>query len=232
MYFRTDDDVRACDDVRTELMPFIQSQYAASVRITEILQSCKDHILPDADMDLFFSSIYNVETAVGYGLDVWGNIVGISRYIQEVEKDSEGRLIPTSITLTLDDEDFRKLIFCKASSNIMDSTLYSINYILKKLYPDYICFVRNNSGYVTEDGITKATTPMEITFVFYNTQLTSLELSIFAQFADFNRGAGVGWNMLEVSQDKIFGFLGSELQQFGENEDPNIGGVFYVPIGG
>lgn len=225
MYFRSDDDVRACDDVRTELMPFIQSQYAASVRITAILQSAKDHILPDADMDLFFNSIYNVETAIGYGLDAWGSIVGISRYIQEVERDLDGRLIPTSITLTLDDEHFRNLIFCKAASNIMDSTLYSINYILKKLYPNYTCYARNNSGYVTEDGITRATTPMEITYVFYNSQLTPLELSIFAQFAEFNRGAGVGWNMVEVSQDKVFGFTDSELQPFDQ-------GVFYLPIGG
>ena len=84
MYFRSDDDVRACDDVRTELMPFIQSQYAASVRITSLLQSAKDHILPDADIALFYDCMFNLETAKGYGLDVWGNIVGITRSIQEV----------------------------------------------------------------------------------------------------------------------------------------------------
>ena len=75
MYFRSDDDVRECDDVRTELMPFIQSQYAASVRITALLQSAKDHILPDADIALFYDTIFNVETAQGYGLDVFVGIL-------------------------------------------------------------------------------------------------------------------------------------------------------------
>ena len=85
MYFRSDDDIRACDDVRTELMPFIQSQYASAVRITALLQSAKDHILPDADIALFYDNVFNVLTAKGWGLNVWGNIVGISRNIQSCQ---------------------------------------------------------------------------------------------------------------------------------------------------
>jgi hypothetical protein len=96
MYFRSDDDVRECDDVRIELMPFIQSQYAASVRITALLQSAKDHILPDADITLFYDTIFNVETAQGYGLDVWGNIVGVSRSIPSHES-------PTTMLFLTDD---------------------------------------------------------------------------------------------------------------------------------
>ena len=217
MYFRSDDDVRACDDVRYELMPFIQSQYAASVRITDILQSCKDHILPDSDIALFFDCMYNAETAIGYGLDVWGEIVGVSRYIQSYEDPTE--------TITLDDEQFRKLVFIKAASNIMDSSLYSINYILKKLFPNYTCYVQLPSVWQTDGDYTYDTNPMEITFVFINHRLDNVERSIFEYVGNLNRGAGVGWNLAEYVQDEIFGFRGSNLQPFDN-------GIFFTPSGG
>lgn len=226
MYFRTDDDVRACDDVRTELMPFIQSQYAASVRITEVLQSCKDHILPDADIALFFDNMFNIETAVGYGLDVWGNIIGITRYIPSYED-------PTTM-LTLDDENYRKLLFVKAAANIMDSSLFSMNYILKKLYPNYTCYVQLASNWTTSGNYTYDANPMWINYVFINKQLDNLERSIFEAVGNFNRGAGVGWNLYEYIQTDVFGFRGSELQNFGtyDPEYPNAGGVFFIPSGG
>ena len=217
MYFRTDDDVRACDDVRYELMPFIQSQYAASVRITELLQSCKDHILPDTDIALFYDKMFNIQTAEGYGLDVWGEIIGISRYIQSYAD-------PTA-TLTLDDENYRRLLFVKAAANIMDSTLYSMNYILKKLYPDLTCYVQLATSWRTDGDYTYNETPMEINFVFFNHHLTDLERSIFEVVGSFNRGAGVYWNLVEYIQDDIFGFKGSLLQPFDQ-------GIFFVRSGG
>ena len=57
MNFRSNEDVWADDDVRTEFMDFVQSQYSASVRITSILESCREHILPDADIVSFFNEI-------------------------------------------------------------------------------------------------------------------------------------------------------------------------------
>ena len=217
MYFRSDDDIRACDDVRTELMPFIQSQYASAVRITALLQSAKDHILPDADIALFYDNVFNVLTAKGYGLDVWGNIVGISRNIQNHED-------PT-VTLTLDDDNYRKLILHKAAANIMDSTLYSMNYLLKQLYPNYTCYVQLASNFVTDGDRTYDANPMSINYVFVNHRLDNLERSIFDAVGDFNRGAGVEWNLYEYIQDEIFGYRNSELQPFDQ-------GVFFQPSGG
>ena len=225
MYFRSDDDVRACDDVRTELMPFIQSQYAASVRITSLLQSAKDHILPDADIALFYDCMFNLETAKGYGLDVWGNIVGITRNIQEVTISEQGIVTPLSTTRVLGDEEYRKVIAAKAASNIMDSTLYSMNYILKQLYPGRICYVTPVNDWRTVDDYTYNAQPMSISFVFANTELTTDELGIFYVFANLNRGAGVEWNLLIINQDKIFGFMDSNLQPFDQ-------GLFVMQIGG
>ena len=217
MYFRSDDDIRACDDVRTELMPFIQSQYASAVRITALLQSAKDHILPDADIASFYDNVFNVLTAKGWGLDVWGNIVGISRNIQSHED-------PT-VTLTLDDDNYRKLILHKAAANIMDSTLYSMNYLLKQLYPNYTCYVQLASNFVTDVDRTYDSNPMSINYVFINHRLDNLERSIFDAVGDFNRGAGVEWNLYEFVQDEIFGYRNSLLQPFDQ-------GVFFQPSGG
>ena len=217
MYFRTDDDVRACDDVRTELMPFIQSQYAASVRITALLQSAKDHILPDADIALFYDNMFNVLTAQGVGLDVWGNIVGMTRYIPSHED-------PT-ITLTLDDDNYRKLIMHKAAANIMDSTLYSMNTLLKQLYPNYTCYVQLASNFQTDGDRTYDANPMSINYIFINHRLDNLERSIFDAVGDLNRGAGVEWNLYEYMQEDIFGYRDSLLQPFDQ-------GVFFQPSGG
>lgn len=229
MYFRSDDDVRACDDVRTELMPFIQSQYAASVRITALLQSAKDHILPDADIAQFYDLMFNVETAQGYGLDVWGNIVGITRTVQDVTINEQGVVTPLSTTRTIEDEEYRKLIMVKAASNIMDSTLYSINYILKQLYPDKICYVTPVVNWRTievgGESFTYNSEPMAISYVFINTELTPDELGVFYVVGNLNRGAGVDWNLLVVDQDKIFGFVNSNLQPFDQ-------GLFVMQIGG
>ena len=214
MNFRSNEDVRADDDVRTEFMDFVQSQYSASVRITNILESCREHILPDADIVSFFNEVFNIETATGYGLDIWGNIIGVSRFIQDYQDNS--------VIYTLTDEQYRNLLFYKAGSNIMDATLYSMNYLLKKLYPDYQCFIRNKTNYTEDIGRHYNLIPMEIEYVFVDTDLSDLEKSIFATVGSFGKGAGVHFNLAEYDYAKIFGFYGSGLQPFDQ-------GVFYNP---
>lgn len=215
MDFRSDEDVRACDDIRTEFMPFIQSQYSASVRIVGILESCREHILPDADIVTFFDNIFNVETAVGYGLDIWGNIVGVSRFVPDWQN--------SNTIYTLNDTDFRRVLFFKAAANIMDSTLYSMNYLLKSLFPEYNCYIRLSSNYQADgNGVYHDLNPMVIEYVFIDTDLTELEKSIFVYVGDFNRGAGVKFSLSEYSYEDIFGFYGSGLQPFDQ-------GVFYRP---
>ena len=216
MNFRSDEDVRADDDVRTEFMPFIQSQYSASTRIISILESCREHILPDADIVSFFDNIFNIETASGVGLDIWGNIIGVSRFVPNYRDDT--------VIYTLTDEQYRNVLFYKAGANIMDSTLYSLNYLLKKLYPDYRCFVRNSNNYVNDDGRYYDSNPMEIEYVFIDTDLSDLEKSIFSLVGAFGKGAGVHFNLSEYDYDEIFGFYGSNLQPFDQ-------GVFYQSSG-
>jgi hypothetical protein len=65
---------------------------------------------------------------------------------------------------------------------------------------------------------------MEINYIFFG-RLSNIERSIFDAVGDFNRGAGVHWNLFEFEQDEIFGYVGSELQPFDQ-------GVFFQPSGG
>ena len=218
MDFRTDEDVRADDDIRTEFMPFVQSQYSASVKIVDLLESCRKHILPDADIVSFFDNVFNIETAQGYGLDIWGNIIGVTRFVPDWQNET--------VVYTLTDEQFKKVLLFKAGANIMDSTLASMNYLFKQLYPDYKCLIRNKTGYSYDADNDRYYTadPMEIEYVFFDTDLSDLEKSVFVLVGSFNKGAGVHYNLSEYNYDEIFGFYGSGLQPFDQ-------GVFFNSMG-
>ena len=59
----------------------IVSQMANSPTVLRLLESASEYLDPAADLDRFYNLIWNVNTAQGYGLDVWGRIVGVSRII-------------------------------------------------------------------------------------------------------------------------------------------------------
>lgn len=60
----------------------ILSQYADSDRITGLIETFFGAVDQTANFDAFYDRIWNLETAEGYGLDVWGRIVGINRVLQ------------------------------------------------------------------------------------------------------------------------------------------------------
>lgn len=60
----------------------ILSQYANSDRITGLIETFFAATDQTANFDAFWDNIWNLDTAVGYGLDVWGRIVGINRVLQ------------------------------------------------------------------------------------------------------------------------------------------------------
>ena len=64
----------------------IQSQYAASPKIIALAQGFADLIDPEADARLFYDSVFNIDTAQGVGLDIWGRIVGLGRTAEMVTK--------------------------------------------------------------------------------------------------------------------------------------------------
>lgn len=139
------------------------SQYANSPILTTLVQNFAAHIDQSSNFDNFFDFIMNVDTATGYGLDVWGRIVGINRIIQiftpsahfgfEEAGDAVGfNQAPfysggfVSLSFTLDDVTFRRLILTKAFANISSNSIPVMNQMLLTLFP------KRGNCYVTEGG--------------------------------------------------------------------------------
>lgn len=130
------------------------SQYCDSPAIKGILESFNDAVDPSYDIAQFYSNIWNVATAVGNGLDIWGQIVGCSRYLQVAATPylgfEEAYTIPSAATgaqpfdqapfyngdvatstFALSDSQYRQLIMVKAAANISDLSVKSINALLR-----------------------------------------------------------------------------------------------------
>jgi len=202
------------------------SQYANSPTIVQLVRGMSAYIDPRADLDAFFNVVWNVDTAKGFGLDIWGRIVGVSRNIQYFGGDGlwfgfkEGQGQPFGQApfrygfsdfiqnITLTDEDYRTLIMVKAMANISDCSAPSLNRLLQNLFAARgRCYVQDTGG-------------MTMAYVF-EFQLTQIEQVILDSGA-FPRPAGVGTASNNVVPTDIFGFLGSGLQPFG-------GGTFFSP---
>ena len=60
----------------------ILSQYANSPALTSILKNAAEALDQTINLDAFYDNIFNIASAQGYGLDVWGRIVGVERAIE------------------------------------------------------------------------------------------------------------------------------------------------------
>lgn len=176
----------------------IISQYANSPILVQLIRNFWEYIDQQPNFDSFFDLIWNIDTAQGYGLDVWGRIVGVSRVIP-VEFDDlylgfeEGNpnnrapfntapmftgSTPLTSNFILTDAQFRLLIFAKALSNISDGSIPAINQLLLNLFPG-----RGNC-YVT-DGLDMT---MTYTFEF---ALSPVELAIVESSGVLPKPVGV-----------------------------------------
>lgn len=160
----------------------ILSQYGNSPTLLAMIDALNAAIDPSADIDSFYAWIWSVDSAQGFGLDIWGRIVGVAR------------VIDTTPPTTLDDTQFRSLILLKALSNISLATSPAINILLKNWMSGRgVCYVNDLGN-------------MEIRYQF-NFQLQSFEIDIITQSGIFLRPAGVGGWMVTVTPP-VFGFSG------------------------
>lgn len=139
----------------------VQSQYANSPVITQLLTQFASWIDQTRNFDDFFDLIFNVDTAIGYGLDVWGRIVGVNRILKvsnpgeyfgfEESGEASGfnqapfySGAPLTSNYILTDQAYRLLILVKAMANISQCSIPVLNQMLLSLFPN-----RGNC-YVTE----------------------------------------------------------------------------------
>ena len=130
----------------------ILSQYANSPTITQMLANMQQYLDPTGNIDDFYDDIWNIQTAQGYGLDVWGRIVGVNRILQVsntayfgfIGPSGESGLPfnqgvfyngePVTSNYALTDDAFRVLILTKALFNVCDGSVPAINQILLFLF--------------------------------------------------------------------------------------------------
>lgn len=173
------------------------SQYATAPSIRRLVDNFNEWIDPTANIDAFYDLVWNVDTAQGYGLDVWGRIVGVGRVLQvaglgkffgfdeasNISADPfntspfyTGQQINSNFILS--DDGFRVLVLAKALANICDGSIPAINQILLNLFPG-----RGNCYIV--DGLDMT---MVYTFRF---PLTPVEAAIVSQSGILPRSTGV-----------------------------------------
>lgn len=159
------------------------SRFAGSPIINALISSFNAAMDPAVNIEAFQQYIWNVNTAVGYGLDVWGTIVGVPR------------VIPGSPSITLLDPDYRTLILAKAAANIGNVTSQSLNKLLRLIFA-----AQGGLAYV-QDNLN-----MTMTYVF-GFPPTTAQQAIVENSGVLPRPAGVLVNFVWPSvSGPIFGF--------------------------
>ncbi len=180
----------------------VMSEYANSPRITSIIQNLFESVDMTKDFESFYDYVFNLATAQGFGLDIWGRILGVSRILNVgtggpyigwaqalpgSEPWGQGIWFSSGSGLTsnyiLSDSAYRILLFAKAAANISSASLKSINRILLSLFPG-----RGNC-YCT-DGLDQT---MTYTFTF---PLSPVELSIVGQSGALPKPSGVAVSVI------------------------------------
>ena len=184
------------------------SQYCDSPTIDGLLSSYNSAVDPTGDIANFYLNIWNVYTAVGSGLDIWGAIVNVPRYLQIPGSANylgfkEAYLAPyastgpqpfgqapffttvnSTTTYALSDDVYRQLILIKAAVNIGNLSVPQINSLLQKFFGQSISGSPYGVAYVID------TLNQGFTYHF-NFVPNALQLAIVQNSGVFPRPAGV-----------------------------------------
>jgi hypothetical protein len=216
----------------TDIIRTIISQWANSPKIRTLIDNWNENIDPSVNFQNFVEKIWNIETAVGFGLDIWGKIVGVSRNIGlpelsdyfgfdnvaddwspfDVDPFYSGLSGAGGYALT--DTAYRSLIMVKALANISDTTASSLNRLLQ------LMFAGRGRFYVLDLG------GMGGRYVF-EFWLTAYEISIITASGVFPRPAGVDISVM-IAPNEFFGFAeaGEETLPFGDGTFYNEGLIY------
>jgi hypothetical protein len=184
----------------------ILSQYSNSPNLLALLNYINQWFDPSDNIDAFYNDIWNVATATGYGLDVWGRIVGVSRTLQiaspgylgfaEAADTTEfpfnqepfytGSVVVSNFSLS--DDAFRPLIYAKALANLTNGSTQSLNSILLTL------FAAQGPAWVIDN--------LNMSYsVAFDFQLSPLDLAVVTQFAAIAHITGIPYTIVQ------FGFF-------------------------
>ena len=179
----------------------ILSQYSSSTVLLTYLDFLAQNLDVTQNVDAFYDQVWNIDTATGWGLDFWGQIVGVSRTLSVTSQyfgfsnADDINIVgfnqapfyagePLTGNVELTDDAFRKLIYAKAATNITNCTIPAINKILRELFGE------SGTCYVT-DGL-----DMTMQYVFEFT-LSPVQISIISTTGALPRPAGVAATFIQ-----------------------------------
>lgn len=182
------------------------SQYFNSPALVQLVENMAQYFSPQANLDAFYNLIWNIDTASGYGLQVWGRIVNVDNIIQVTSGEffgfNEGNFdgfttSPAVIqgpfqsgqsntgSYVLADAAYRQVILAKALFNICDGSIKAINQVLINL------FKGRGNAYVVETG------PLSLAYTF-NFLLTPVEYATITQLNILPRPSGVATSVVQL----------------------------------
>lgn len=206
-----------------DILDTLLTQYANSPIIVGLLEGLNEAIDPSANIEQFYNIVLNLKTAQGYGLDIWGIIVGIGRNVPVDLSDDPKmgfygsdntpfNVAPFNgsggkfVSYALPDNLYRKLIIIKAYANILYATAPNINKLLYYIFEER-AYYRIIGG-------------MQAQYVFEFTPTQFERLIIFSLgILPVPCGVSVEYTILNTA--KTFGFLGSKLQPFNQGSFKN-----------
>lgn len=206
-----------------DIIDTLLTQYANSPILVGLLEGLNEVIDPSVDIEQFYNLVLNLKTAQGYGLDIWGNIVGIGRNVSaDLSTDPKMGFYGTGYTpfnvapfngsggkfvsYALPDDLYRKLIIIKAYANILYATAPNINKFLYYIFEER-AYYRVIGG-------------MQAQYVFEFTP-TQFERLIIFTLGILPVPCGVSVEYTVLNTATTFGFLGSKLQPFNQGSFRN-----------
>lgn len=160
------------------------SQYANSPIIMQLIQNLDTYFDQTQNIENFFDVMWNIDTATGTALDIWGRVVGVQRVIpisvgkyfgfleqasssvSNFEHSSFYSGQPLTNNYALSDASFRLLILAKAAFNLTDCSTKNINRLLLSLFPNRgACYVIDNQDMTMVYKFNFALSPVEKSIV-------------------------------------------------------------------
>lgn len=211
------------------------SQYANSPTLLQLVEDFGQYFDPTENLQSFYLTVWNIDTAVGFGLDIWGIILGVSRVVtiagvsgrfgfensdSPPDWENFGNLNESGVggpfysgqivgnSYKLDDGPYRTLLLTKALANICATTPQALNALITNLFPGRgVCYTLDLGG-------------MQMSYVFLFS-LSVVEFAILADSGVLAHPAGVGINIVVIES----GYLGFKEQ--GATVEPFNYGTFF-----
>lgn len=131
------------------------SQYANSTRIEQLIANFGQYFDPSANLVQFYNIVWNILSAKGFGLNIWGRILGVTRnitlsgtgtyfgFVNDGAGDFTGfgqapfyTGVSDTTTYSLPDDQYLIVLLAKALANICVASAPVLNQLLAVLFAD------------------------------------------------------------------------------------------------